>query len=87
MLHIKATSNINFGPFSFRRTLKGAKYPSCLCLIFSVYEPKTISRTPIKPKKLGNSPTIKGEVNKRNNGVKVSNGIVMDKSEYFIAFI
>ena len=55
--------------------------------MFSRYEPVTIRKMPISPKIPGNSPTIKGEVIKRNRGVNVSIGTVMDKSDALMAFM
>ena len=84
---MNATTNINLGPFSFSSALNGAKYPCDFLFMFSRYEPVTIRKMPISPKILGNSPTIKGEVIKRNRGVNVSIGTVMDKSDDLIALM
>jgi hypothetical protein len=55
--------------------------------MFSRYDPKTISETPTTPKGAGNSPSIKGEVIRRNRGVKATSGTVMDRSETLIALM
>ncbi|HML04311.1 MAG TPA: hypothetical protein VK426_00915 [Methanobacterium sp.] len=43
-----------------------------------------MSKTPKTPKGDGNSPSINGEVIRRNNGVKATNGTVIERSETLI---
>ena len=42
---------------------------------------------PIKPRRLGNSPKIRGEVTRRKRGVNASMGTEIERSECFKAFI
>ena len=58
-----------------------------MSLMLSRYEPKTISKIPVMPKTLGNSPTINGDVISKKSGVKASIGIVTENGDNFIAFI
>jgi len=75
------------GPFSLYKALKGAIYPFFFSLTLRTYDPATIKSTPTSPKKPGNSPTIMGDVRRRNNGVSIAIGDTMERSEYFTALI
>ena len=86
MLHKKATININCGPFSLNKNLKGSQNPRELFLILITYEPITIKTTPANPYVFGISPNIKGEEIRRKRGVKEETGDTKDISELLMAF-
>jgi hypothetical protein len=81
MAQMSETVSIYRDPFDLMISLKGERNPFMFLSKYSIYEPTTISSTPMAPQIVGISFSISGDEISRKRGVKAISGDTSDKSE------